>query len=389
MIEAFSKVFTREIERLKKRKYIIFITVFLPIILCFVICEIFEAGLPRNLPIALLDNDNSSVSRIYARMLEASPTLNITERPLNLEEAKKLLREKKVYAFVVVPKDFKEDIYKNKTPKIVSYYNNQTMLIGGMVSKELLICTKTLSAGIKLELKLKKGEPRELAMIKINPINTVDYVKSNPYLNYIYFLGLIAFVHTYQVIICLVSIWALGIELKEGTAKEWLQEADNSIIIAILGKLSPYFLTLLISILLAYLLYFGGYSVPLKGNIAFIILSTIIFVLSYQLIGLLYVALTGNLRLALSSGAFYTALGFTFAGVTFPIIGMPKFAEFYAQLLPISHYIKILINQVPRGFPVKYDIPSVLCLLCFCIAGIACIPRLKKLALDESKWYKI
>lgn len=389
MIEAFSKVFTREIERLKKRKYIVFITVFLPIILCFIICKVFEAGSPRNLPIALLDNDNSNISRIYARMLESSPTLNITERPLNLEEAKKLLREKKVYAFVVVPKDFKEDIYKNKTPKIVSYYNNQTMLIGGMVSKELLTCTKTLASGIKLNGKLKKGEPRELAMTKISPINIVDYIKSNPYLNYIYFLGLISFIHTYQVIICLVSIWTLGIELKEGTAKEWLQEADNSIIVAILGKLAPYFLTLLISILVTYLMYFGLYSVPLNGDVVFIILSTIIFILSYQLIGLIYVALTANLRLALSCGAFYTALGFTFAGVTFPIIGMPKFAEVYAQLLPITHYIKILINQVPRGFPVEYDIHSFLYLLCFCVLGIACIPRLKKLALDESKWYKI
>lgn len=388
MTGAFSRVFTREIARLKERKYIVLITVFLPIILCFILCEIFKAGLPRNLPIALLNNDNSPISRKYERMLDANPTLNITERPLNLEEGKKLLSKKKVYAFIVVPKDFQEDIYKNKTPKIVAYYNNQTMLIAGIVSKELLICTKTLISGIKLKNRMKKGEARESAMVKINPINTADYVKSNPYLNYIYFLGLLAFVHTYQVTICLISIWAMGVELKEGTAEEWLKEADNSIITAIVGKLSPYFLTFLISILFTYMLYFGAYSVPLKGNIPLIILSTILFILSYQAMGIFFVAITGNARLALSCGAFYTALGFTFAGVTFPVIGMPKFAEIYSHMLPISHYLKILINQVPRGFPPRYDLPSLYCLIGFCLVGIACLLKLKKLMQDESTWYK-
>lgn len=388
MTGAFSRVFSREIERVKNRKYIIFITVIFPLILCFIICQTFKSGYPRKLPIAVLNNDGSSISRIYERMLESNATLNIAQRPLSLEEGKRLMREKKVYAFVVIPKNFKENIYKSKRPEIIGYYNNQTMLIGGIISKELLLTTRTLSAGVKVKTKMKKGASTERALSQINPISVSDHVKSNPYLNYIYFLGLIAFIHTYQVIICLISIWAIGIELKEGTAKKWLEEADNSIIIAVLGKLAPYFLTLLISLLLIYAIYFWLYGAPLSGNIPFIIFSTILFILSYQFMGILFIAVTGNTRLALSSGAFYTALGFTFAGATFPIIGMPKFAEIYANLLPISHYLKIMVNQVPRGFPVKYDLPSIYWLIGLCIFGIILMPRLKQLAQNESKWYQ-
>ena len=80
---------------------------------------------------------------------------------------------------------------------------------------------------------------------------------------------------------------------------------------------------------------------------------------------MLYVAITNNLRLSLSAGSFYTALGFTFAGVTYPVFAMPTLACVFANLLPIHHWLKIGLGQTLLGIPVKYQLPVCLVLVLF------------------------
>ncbi|MDD3237510.1 MAG: ABC transporter permease [Candidatus Gastranaerophilales bacterium] len=388
MMDAFIAVFLRELRRIKNQKKLIFPMFILPIILCFLIFAIFKSGMPRNLPIAVYNADNSSLSRTYVRMLEASPTLNVAYQTTDMQEGRDLIVSGKAYAFIYIPRDFQRDIYKNKAPQLVYYYNNQLLLVGGIVSKEIVVVTRTLMGGINLAVKQKLGVPKGVAMSQLNVVEIDEHVNANPYLNYSYFLGIVSFAHILQILACCVCVWAVGTEFKNGSAIEWLECADNSILIGVLGKIFPYFLSFLFLTLFVDIVYFGISGMPLRGNIPFVILTTVLFILAYQLMGAAFVAYTGSLRFALSSGAFYTALGFTFAGVTYPQIGMPAFAKFYSSLLPISHYMKIMLDQTLRGIPWKYDMPSLYGLIVIILLALCFFPRLKRLALDKTQWYK-
>lgn len=386
---AFLNVLKREVDRIIKRPAILVAMFVIPLVVCFVLGETFKEGSPKNLPIAVLDLDNSSASRQISRMIDATPTCAVKYKVATLEEGKKLIVGGQTYALVVIPRDFTRDVYRGTHPQLVYYYNNQMILIGGIITKDITMAVQTAMAGVNVGLQMRKGIPKEIAVSRVNIIRVDEHLRSNPYLNYSYFLCLASFVNTFQILICFTAILALGSEFKEGTTKEWMEMAGGSILTAVFAKLTPYIISFMGIITLTYLIYFIGYGAPFEGNIWFLIFGTLVFILAYQLVGVMFVSLTSNLRLSLSSGAFYTSLGFTFAGMTYPNIGMSGFAKFYSSLLPIRPYVALLVDQTLRGFAPRYDLGYVVWMAAIAILGIVSLPLLKKHAQDESQWYKL
>ncbi|MDD3593189.1 MAG: ABC transporter permease [Candidatus Gastranaerophilales bacterium] len=388
-MNAFVKTSKREVKKLAANPFILVILFIAPLFVCFVIAFTFLAGSATDLPVAVLDMDNSNLSRKIVRMIDATPACEVKYRVADLKEGKELISGGNAYALVYIPKDFKRDITRGTRPQLVYYYNNQAILIGGVITKEVQTAIQSVMAGITLKIQMKKGLPKDAAMAKINLIRVDEHIHSNPYLNYSYFLSYAAFAHTFQIIIIFLVIWSLGVEFKEGTTKEWLETANNSIFAAVFGKLAVYMVCFLVLMTIAYGTYVLAYSAPFEANLIFLTLGTFCFILAYQMAGVIFVAVLSNLRFALSSGAFYTSLGLTFAGMTYPAMAMPPFAQFYSALLPIRPYVNLVIDQMMRGFAPKYDVIYVVWMLALAAFGFFFLPLLKKHAQDESLWYQL
>lgn len=384
----FWDVFDREIDRIKKTKIILFIMFVMPVLMGFVICEVFKSASPKDLPVAVYDADKTTLSRQYIRMLDNAPSGAVQYYPNNPEEGRKLLSAGKIYAFVVIPKNFKKDVTMGRMPEIVYYYNNQTLLVGGIISKDVAAATQTFLAGIKVKGLMKSGMGKKQAYDAVNLIKIDDHVRSNPYLNYSYFLTLAFICHVIQMFVMFTAIWAMGIEFKSCSAKAWLECAGNSIIIAFFAKILPYFLVYTTITLLIYFMYFVFYQGLFLGSVLSVILATILFIFSYQAIAVGFVAITSNLRLALSASAFYTALGFAFTGVTYPDISMPLLAKIFGDLMPLKHYLRILINQTMRDIAPVYDLKYYLSIAALALFGLMFLKRLKTVAGDEKYWRK-
>ncbi len=389
MSNSFLSVIKREIDRIAKKPALLAIMFILPIAICFVLGETFKQGSPKNLPIAVLDLDNSSASRKLVRMVDATSTCQVKYKVASLEEGKQLIVGGQSYALFVIPRDFTRDVLRGTHPQLVFYYNNQMILIGGIISKDVTMAVQTAMAGVNVGIQMRKGIPKDVAISRVNLIRVDEHLRSNPYLNYSYFLSFASFVNTFQILICFVAIWAVGSEFKEGTTKEWMELSGNSILTAVFAKLAPYIISFMGIIALTYLIYIIGYGAPFEGSLWFLTLGTLIFILAYQLIGVMFVAITSNLRLSLSCGAFYTSLGYTFAGMTYPNIGMNLFGRMYSSLLPIRPYVALLIDQTLRGFAPKYDLGYLFWMTVLAVFGASFLPLLKKHVMDETQWYKI
>ncbi|MCK5100703.1 MAG: ABC transporter permease, partial [Desulfobacteraceae bacterium] len=108
--------------------------------------------------------------------------------------------------------------------------------------------------------------------------------------------------------------------------------------------------------------------------------ATILFVFAYQAIGIFIISMTANLRLALSVAGFYSTTAFAFVGVTFPIMGMPLFAKIWSNLLPLTHYIKLFVDQSMKGVPVSVSLPDLCYISFFFLAGLTLsCSRMKKI----------
>lgn len=379
----------RELSKIKANTFITAILFLAPLFFSFIVWLTFSAGTLTNMPIAVLDLDNSDITRNITRAINSTPSVKVKYKVQNYNEGYNLIKSGKVYALIVFPDNFKKDLNKNKRPQIVYYYNNQTILIGGVITKDIQTAVVTTTKAIDAQIRIKKGMAKEAALSKINLIKVDEHIKSNPYLSYSYFLTYAAIAHIFQVFAVLLAVWAVGIEFKEGTTKEWLKSANNSIINAVFGKLSVYLIILLFQAVIIYSCYILLYGAPFEGNIFFTILSTIVFILAYQMMGMMFVALLSNLRCAMSVGAFYTSLGFSLAGMTYPDMAMPLIVKIYSSILPVKPYVNLLVDQAMKGFCFKYDLIYLFWMFLIALFGFSFIFILKKNVYNEELWYQI
>ena len=69
-------------------------------------------------------------------------------------------------------------------------------------------------------------------------------------------------------------------------------------------------------------------------------------------------SINGNFRLGLSFCAFYVAIGFALAGVTFPVMAMPPVIKAYTATMPLNYWVQVMLDQSMRGIPYIYDLKA-------------------------------
>jgi len=138
--------------------------------------------------------------------------------------------------------------------------------------------------------------------------------------------------------------------------------------------------------LVMFLIIFKVVGVPLNGSLTVILLSTLLFVMSYQAIAVFIVSLLSNLRLSLSIGGGYSVLAFTFSGLTFPMMAMYPWVQAFSKIFPFTFYTDIFIDQALRGAPVVDSLWDMGYIALFIVLPMLCLPRLRKICSDEKYW---
>jgi len=385
----FFRVFFREIERMMGSSVYLFTVLIAPLFSFLVLRTIFADGVPSNLPVGLVDLDNTVLSRKMGQWIDATPEATIVYRSPNLAEAKQQMELGNIQAIVLIPEGTEKEVLRASGKTIPVYINNTNILIGGYLQKGIYKALATMSGGIKLQAELKNGRSGEQAMANIQPVNMHQHVLFNPYGNYAYFLLSALFPLMIILFSMLSAIYATGIELREGTGPDWLNHANGSVIVALAGKLLPYSLLLSINFVVMNMILFIQMGTPLQGSYFLIVVAEMVLIFTYQLMGLFIVSITANLRLSLSLASAYAMMALTFAGLTFPQFAMPLLARIFSMLFPFTYWTKIFISQAFRGEALINGLMPIGALVLFILASVAMLPRLKRLLSNEKYWGKI
>lgn len=249
--------------------------------------------------------------------------------------------------------------------------------------KDFETVAQTLMAGVVLETLQQKGLTTDEAMSSILPINTNLHVLYNPFTSYNYYLNIAFMPMAMQIMIMIMAIYTFGLVLKQKKGKELLDRAGNKVYVAILGKILPYTMVFFALGFLMNSLLFYKIGTPLKGSFLGVNLIFFVFVLVLQSVGLFIASITTSFRTALTIGGDYTALAFSFAGYTFPAIGMNKFIQYLCYIFPFTSYMRFVVDYAVRGIAFndsqKYYLIG---LAIFTIFGIIGVPlyhnKLKK-----------
>ena len=282
MFNNLKEVAVREIQRVFRNPVYIIATVGIMTLLYVFFFTFLSEGAPQSLPIGVVDNDHSNISRRLIREVNTTPYVDIRQQYTSFEEARDAMQRGKIYAFFVIPENFYADILAFQQPKM-SFYMNQAYLMGGSLSmKELTTMANLAPAAVQRELYRARGYNDKTIMGLIQPIVVDSHLIGNPYLNYPAYLLTTVFPGLLGLIILLITTYSIGVELKNKTSRQWLKTAGKSYWTAIIGKLLPHTLLYIIIYMVGVYLMFFVFRFPMEGSLAFYMLGAVIFIITMQ-----------------------------------------------------------------------------------------------------------
>ena len=382
-------VLQRELVRLTHQPIYLTLMLVLPLTSFAFFALLFNQGVARDIPIAILDEDHTTLSRKVAQMIDDTPTAMVAYDIQDIDEGERLMREDRVMAIVQIPAFFEKCILSNTQTHIENYVSGTNITVNGLLSKDIQTAVTTFSAGIQLQLLTKQGLTERQAMAQLMPVRFDRHVLFNPYINYGYYLAPSFLPMMLLIFVVLTTVFSIGTELKNSTAREWLRTADDSVGAALLGKTLPVTVGMFLLSLAMFVIIFKVVGTPLNGSLAIILTGTLLFIMSYQAISVLIVSLLANLRLSLSIGGGYSVLAFTFSGLTFPIMAMWEPMQWLSRLFPFTYYTDLFVDQMLRGAPVVCSLPDLGWMSLFVVLPLLCLPRLKRVCTEQKFWGRL
>lgn len=344
-------------------------------------CAIFfltflKQGLPHDLPIGIVDLDNSSLSRNFSRQLDATQLGKVLKYD-SFAQAREDMQSGKITAVCVIPAGMYADVQASRRPTF-TYYLNGLYFVGGALSyKNILTMINLADGAVQREVLRAKGVNEDAIMGRIQPVNVDVHQIGNQYTNYGYYLTNIFLPGVLALTVVIILIYSLGAELKYGTSRHLLSTAGGSMYNALFGKLVVY--TTLFSVigLILILLMYDWMHFPINGSIWNMFLAIVLLVLASESVAIFIIGLLPIPRLALSIGALYSVLAFSMSGFTLPVETMPPYIQGLAEAFPLRHYFLFYSREVIFGTGFAGWWQEVIHLLIFLLLPSLVIYRLK------------
>ncbi len=345
------RIARRECGIMRRNAIYFFCMVFFPIFVIFFFTTFLQEGQPSDMPVGIVDNDQTTTTRALIRKLDAFQASHVTAYYPNVNEARKAIQENKIYAFLYFPKGTTEELLASRQPKISFYYSNTSLTAGAQLMKELKTISSLGSAAVGQATLRAKGATDKQIQAFLQPIVIDLHAITNPYTNYNYYLSTFLIPGILMLFIFLISAYSLGTELKFKGSEELMKLADNNIYVALIGKYLLQHIIFLV-IMLGYCWYlFGCLHFPHEGSLWMLILLAVLTVLVGQAFGIFIFGLMPSLRMSMSICSLWAMLGFTACGATFPITAMDSPIVALANLFPLRHYYMIYQLCVFNGYP--------------------------------------
>ena len=325
--------------------------VIFPILTMFFFTSLLNEGQPAEMPVGVVDLDNTTTSRGLIRTLDSFQTSRVAAHYLSVNEARQAIQRNEIYAFLYIPQGTTEELLASRQPKISFYYSNVTLLAGGTLMKDLTTISSLGSAAVGSAKLSALGKTSEEISTFLQPIHVDLHMINNPTANYNVYLSTIMVPGVLMMFIFLITAYSIGTELKFKRSKQWLKLSNNRIWPALIGKLLPQ-TGVFLTFMSVYSWYLYGYlNFPHPGGISMILLLNFLTVLASQAFGVFIFGLMPSLRMSMSICSLWAVLGFSLSGATYPVFSMNPMLEAVAQLVPLRHYFMIYQICIFNGFP--------------------------------------
>jgi ABC-2 type transport system permease protein len=368
---AIINVIKKEFDRIRKSGATIFFYIALPVTLFLIFSAIYKGSLVHELPIAVVDFNDSELSHTITKFYESSSAIKIVKYLSSVDEIKREFRKGHIDGALYIPERLDETVKAGRQANIVFYINSTNIIKNNYLLNDGLKVIKTVSAGALLKKLRSAGLTGDQAMGIINPIKVETQVLYNS--NYSYSKYLVPALTTFalSMIIMLVSCTLFN----SGSAKESFNEIAEtgkySALRILAGRSLPHLFFYFVNILLMICIIFPLMNIDLGENITGAVLFTVFYACCIFFTGTAISIIVEKEMMATEATLFIITPSFLYSGLTFPLWGMPSIHEHIGALIPYTHFLRGLMDIYMMNLPFAEVLPEVLILGIFGIAGFA------------------
>lgn len=368
----------REIHIMFARPLYMFASVGVMVLSTFFFLTLMKGGAAEKMPMAVVDLDQTSISRRLTHEMQATPSVDIQLITNSYPEAREAMQQGKIYGIFIIREGFYRDLVSLKRPRIDFYVTNSYTLGGNTAYKQMLTMANLVSGAFQREVLRKKGLPDDVIMNRIQPLAIEGHMVANPWGNYSVYLVSTILPGILGLICLMLTIFAIGFELKMRTSHAWLRAAGGNYTLAMIGKLLPYTLIYIVLGIGCHVILYRFAGFPVYGSTGRLLFGLVLFILAMEALGITLIGLLPTLRDALSIGALYSMLGFSLSGFTYPQTSMLAPVKAISYMEPLRHYYLIYVNEALMAAPVENSLPYMLALTVFLLTALCVAPRLHR-----------
>ncbi len=346
----------------------------------------------RQVPTAVVDQANSTVSRRLVGQMEASQTFEIKFRPTNEQRARRLLQQGKAKVVVVIPADFSRAVYRGRGAEVSVLVDASDPTVAravrttanGMMerhNKRLQHFQLGPNQGSQRVSRQRSqfGSEKRLVGSQFLRFAVLNYY--NPELRTPVFVvpALLGVILTTTMI--LMTALAIVRERERGTF-EFLIATPIRRVELMAGKILPYVGIGVMQIFIVLITGLVLFRVPIEGRVLDLLAASLVFIAANLVLGLVISSVTSTQFQATQLSFFFFLPSVLLSGFMFPFEAMPIPAQWLGEMLPLTHFIRITRSILLRGTSL-FDLGGeVGAMLLFTVVGFIAATRLFTKKLD-------
>lgn len=339
------QIWYREIGNIFRDKGIMIFILFVPLAYPLLYSYVYTNEVVREVPVAVVDESHSELSRELLRKMDASPDMKIVAYCDNLSAAQEMIRRQEVYGIVRIPSDFTRELWKGNQAPIGLYCDMSSMLY----YKALLLTATNVSLEVNKNIKVNHYLPSTTdrqAEITRMPID-YDYVPLyNPQ------SGFAAFLIPPVLMLIIQQTLLLGIGMSTGNSREhhmgsvipfhpWYKNPVHIVI----GKALPYFMLYIILGVYMFAVVTRLFTLPQLGHYTTFIAFLVPFVLACIFLAMVLSSFIYRREDSILLLVFLSVPMLFLSGLSWPASDMPAFWKYFSYLFPstfgMNGYVRI------------------------------------------------
>ncbi|MFM5884325.1 MAG: ABC transporter permease [Novosphingobium sp.] len=305
---------------------------------------------PRHLAMAVESNDNSAFSRSIVSALRQTSYFDLKAAPTGYGEGDRLIAEGRVQFVLTIPPDFARALVRGERPQLLLTVDATDPAATGPA---VAAVGQAVDAALRHDL----TGPLATRVTAAAPVDVVLHRSYNPegITSHNTVPGLLAIILSMTMV--MQTALAVTREEEQGTMENLLATPLRPIEVMI-GKIVP---NLMVGVVqLAVVLTFAAtvFQVPFVGSMGLGIAVTLLFMATCLALGFTFSTVASSQLQAMQMSFMYLMPSILLSGFAFPFNGMPRWAQLFAELLPTTHYIRLVRGIMLKGWDATLALPE-------------------------------